>query len=352
MGVPLRGTRLRREEEEERLSTRSGQSPPAALRDADEDPVRGRIIALQRASGNRAVSQLLRDAATGSAFGLGGGPASFSPLPPSLSLPADYVEKRNAEIEPKIRSFLEKEKPRIQGQIMMGASIAEIVDLVRSNVPEASQLAPAQVADLIRKHFAPLTISEHRGPGDKAGQKSELLATLRNTMKKIPTEIGFESERGWAKVTLEGVEAGLKADGGAEASLEVGWDKTIGVNTEVAAGPGKIKFGVSIEPPASAGDPVKWEMKLAFVTGGGGAPGPDKLAAVVSKGASGIRELIAEARRTGGTSPGMIKESFAPVKEALDTLAKLVGAEGATIGVSVEGEGPDVRVQATLKFSF
>lgn len=327
---------------------RRADVPRAAEVRPEENAVLARIAALQRASGNRAVSHLLRDAAPSSAPMFGG---PLSGLPPSLNLPADYIEKQNVEIERKIADYLERERPRIQGRILLGHSIAELVDQVRTNVPEALRLAPAQVAAAIRKHFAPLSITEHRKPDDTQGQKSELVARLRNTMSKIPTELGIENERGWAKVTMSGVEAGVKS-GDAEASLEVGWDKTIGAATEVAAGPGKIKFSASIAPPEKSGDPVKWEMSLAFVQGGGGAAGAEKLAEVVGKGEAGIRSLIEEARKGGDASPGKIKEAFAPVKGAIDALSKLIGAEGVTIGVSVEGDGPDVRLQATIKVSF
>ena len=79
-------------------------------------------------------------------------PTSSSGLPPSLNLPADYAVRRQAEAEAKVREYLDKEKPRVEGQIIIGASVAELVDLMRRNVPEARELAPEQIAQFLRRY--------------------------------------------------------------------------------------------------------------------------------------------------------------------------------------------------------
>lgn len=154
-------------------------------------------------------------------------PTSSSGLPPSLNLPADYAVRRQAEAEAKVREYLDKEKPRVEGQIIIGASVAELVDLMRRNVPEARELAPEQIAQCLRRYFAPLTIAEHRKPGDKEGADKELVAALRNALSKIPTELGIERAHGWAKVTMSGYEVGIRNED-LEAGAEVGWDKSFG----------------------------------------------------------------------------------------------------------------------------
>jgi len=192
------------------------------------DPVLDRIVALQAASGNRAVARLLRAGEGWAVPGLAPtSPTSSSGLPPSLNLPADYAVRRQAEAEAKVREYLDKEKPRVEGQIIIGASVAELVDLMRRNVPEARELAPEQIAQCLRRYFAPLTIAEHRKPGDKEGADKELVAALRNALSKIPTELGIERAHGWAKVTMSGYEVGIR-NKDLEAGAEVGWDKSFG----------------------------------------------------------------------------------------------------------------------------
>lgn len=312
------------------------------------DPVLDRIVALQAASGNRAVARLLRAGEGWAVPGLAPtSPTSSSGLPPSLNLPADYAVRRQAEAEAKIREYLDKEKPRVEGQIIIGASVAELVDLMRRNVPEARELAPEQIAQCLRRYFAPLTIAEHRKPGDKEGADKELVAALRNALSKIPTELGIERAHGWAKVTMSGYEVGIR-NKDLEAGAEVGWDKSFGGHATV----GNVKFAAKVSPPEEAGGPMKWEAQVTLPEADDPVPIASRLSEVVSRAEKATHEAADRARRSGVPSMGELSKLFSPVKEALGALSAIAGVSGPTVGVKIEGEGPKISVQATLTFTF
>ena len=312
------------------------------------DPVLDRIVALQAASGNRAVARLLRAGEGWAVPGLAPtSPTSSSGLPPSLNLPADYAVRRQAEAEAKVREYLDKEKPRVEGQIIIGASVAELVDLMRRNVPEARELAPEQIAQFLRRYFAPLTIAEHRKPGDKEGADKELVAALRNALSKIPTELGIERAHGWAKVTMSGYEVGIR-NKDLEAGAEVGWDKSFGGHATV----GNVKFAAKVSPPEEAGGPMKWEAQVTLPEADDPVPIASRLSEVVSRAEKATHEAADRARRSGVPSMGELSKLFSPVKEALGALSAIAGVSGPTVGVKIEGEGPKISVQATLTFTF
>ena len=312
------------------------------------DPVLDRIVALQAASGNRAVARLLRAGEGWAVPGLAPtSPTSSSGLPPSLNLPADYAVRRQAEAEAKVREYLDKEKPRVEGQIIIGASVAELVDLMRRNVPEARELAPEQIAQCLRRYFAPLTIAEHRKPGDKEGADKELVAALRNALSKIPTELGIERAHGWAKVTMSGYEVGIR-NKDLEAGAEVGWDKSFGGHATV----GNVKFAAKVSPPEEAGGPMKWEAQVTLPEADDPVPIASRLSEVVSRAEKATHEAADRARRSGVPSMGELSKLFSPVKEALGALSAIAGVSGPTVGVKIEGEGPKISVQATLTFTF
>ena len=274
-------------------------------------------------------------------------PTSSSGLPPSLNLPADYAVRRQAEAEAKVREYLDKEKPRVEGQIIIGASVAELVDLMRRNVPEARELAPEQIAQCLPRYFAPLTIAEHRKPGDKEGADKELVAALRNALSKIPTELGIERAHGWAKVTMSGYEVGIRNED-LEAGAEVGWDKSFGGHATV----GNVKFAAKVSPPEEAGGPMKWEAQVTLPEADDPVPIASRLSEVVSRAEKATHEAADRARRSGVPSMGELSKLFSPVKEALGALSAIAGVSGPTVGVKIEGEGPKISVQATLTFTF
>src|SRR4051794_6616958 len=155
-----------------RVRKREPELAPGAEPEAEPNPV----LLLQQAAGNGAVSRLLqRDALSmrdptplGSPAGGVGGLGSAGGLGPGLSIDPNFVAKRQEEISGKVTAYLAANEPVVQGKIAEGVSIAELVDLVRTNVPEAREMAPEQIANLLRK-WSKITIAEHRLPTDQKG---------------------------------------------------------------------------------------------------------------------------------------------------------------------------------------
>jgi hypothetical protein len=82
-------------------------------------------------------------------------------------------------------------------------------------------------------------------------------------------------------------------------------------------------------------------------------PSIEKLPAVFGQGETALRGVTSHALQSGVPSPGAVTELFKPVKEAMNALSSITGAgKGPVVGVKVEGEGPNVSVQANVTFSF
>ena len=326
----------------ERRDPKLPEREPVHVCEAQPD----RILRLQQSAGNAAVSRLLqRDA-----FSMRG-PSSLvpplgsgSPLGPNLSIDPDYVFKRQEEVRGKIRVYLDANKPRIQGQIVVGASMAELVDLVRSNVPESRELAPEQVAGVLRK-WSDMTIAEHRLPTDKKGAESEALATIKNALGKIPTEAKLERDGAFVKVSLGGLEAGYEKDEDTKATIGSESGKDVAINLAAKG----VHFVGKIEP-GSGGEPTKWELGLTF-------PGEDMVPLIPTLGrvfgaASSAVGQVASDVKGGKTTVGKVKKQWEPVKGAIDALSGIASQSSISFGVKVEGEGKEIKATATLTVTF
>src|SRR3954452_18972288 len=164
------------------------------------------LLGLQGAAGNRAVARamLQRDVL----------PGLNTPLDPSIMAGLD---KRQREVEAKIRAWVAQQQDRIRGEVVTGMSLPEVIDLVRSNVKEATELPPETVGKIAASAVAPMSIPAHRlDQRDK-----ELGAELRNAMANVPTELQIGGAGAWAKISISGLEAAAKL-GGAELSGEAG----------------------------------------------------------------------------------------------------------------------------------
>ena len=218
-----------------------------------------RVLQLQADAGNTAVTALLqRDGVSVSGLSMRN-PPSTGGLPPLMGgIDLNYIEKRQREVKQKIRAYLDDEREKVQGQISIGASMAELIDRVRTNVPDSHELAPEQIAEVLRA-WSPITIAEHRLPGDVKGAESEFLATARNAFSKIPTEAKVERNGAYVKLSLGGLEAGFERDEDHKASVGTESGKDVGVN--IVSGP--VHFAAKIEP-GEAGGPAKWEIGMTF----------------------------------------------------------------------------------------
>src|SRR5436190_1850977 len=236
------------------------------------------VLQLQAGAGNAAVTALIqRDGLSMR------NPPSFGTPPLAGGIDLNYIEKRQREIKVKIRTYLDGEREKIQGQISVGASMAELIDRVRTNVPEAHEMAPEQIGDVLRT-WSPITIAEHRKPGDVKGAESELLATARNAFSKIPTEAKLEHHGAYVKLSLGGLEAGFERDEDHSVSVGTESGKDVGVN--IASGP--VHFAAKLEP-GEAGGPVKWEVGMTF-------PGDDPVPLLGSAAPPGVRRRTRSSR--------------------------------------------------------
>jgi hypothetical protein len=175
---------------------------------------------------------------------------------------------------------------------------------------------------------------------------SELAAMVRNVMG-IKTELAIERPHGWVKLSASGYEVGLRK-GQFEASGEVGWDKSFGTKGRV----GNVYFGAAVKPPEKPGDGIGWEAELSFPFEGATVPMLDRLPGVMSAANGAIGSLASDAAERGLPPPAQIVKAFAPVKEAVEGLSRVAKVQGPTFGIKAEGDGPGVKVMATLTVPF
>jgi hypothetical protein len=242
-------------------------------------------------------------------------------------------------------------------------SLPEVIDLVRTAVKEATELSPETVGKIATSAVAPMSIPAHRlDQRDK-----ELGAELRNAMANVPTELKIGGAGAWAKISISGLEAAAKlggADvtgeagpssgsvgvkkGGSEAKAEVDWDeKTIALDTKV--GPiglgGKIGMGKS-------GSPDKWELHIGVPRAGAlGALLPSTQKAVHEAG-DAVSGIIRHLRNGGRPDDAVVQAHFKTIKQGIEPLSKLAVENAVSFGISVSGDGPDVRVEAGLIWRF
>ena len=328
-------------------------APPAAPVDA--------LLALQAAAGNRAVSRALlqRDAlqVTAPPSVL---PGLNTPLDPSIMAGLD---KRQREVEAKIRAWVGEHQDQIRGEVVTGMSLPEVIDLVRSSVKEATELPPEAVGKIAASAVAPMSIPAHRlDQRDK-----ELGAELRNAMANVPTELKIGGAGAWAKISISGLEAAAKlggADvtgeagpssgsvgvtkGGAEAKAEVNWDeKTIALDTKV--GPiglgGKIGMG-------KTGSPDVWELHIGVPRAGALGPLLPSTQKAVHEAGDAVSGIIRHLRSGGKPDDAVVQAHLKTIKQGIEPLSKLATENALSFGISVSGDGPEVRVEAGIIWRF
>lgn len=293
------------------------------------------VLDLQRSAGNAAVTALLqRDV-----------PSVLAPPAPNLNISPDFVEKRDKEIQRKITAYLNAEKSRIQGRIVIGWSMPEFVDLVRTQLPESVEIGPERVAQIIRGWSTEMSIPEHRKPGDADGAESELIATIKNSFSKIPTSVKVKKSGMFFQVSLSGVEAGLGDADGDKLSVGSKSGRDVGVNVVV----GKIHFAAQVEP-GKPGDPAHWEVNLSF-PGNDPMPLMGSLGQLFGSASSSIGHAAADVH-AGKATTGSLKQQWAPVKNAVSALSTIADHQIVSLGLKVEGDGPAISATATLTVNF
>jgi hypothetical protein len=326
---------------------REHEPPPAPAPEPEEpasETAADGVLELQRTAGNHATTaalqrqslQFTNPPSVSSSIGTGG-------LPPNLVPSADFIVKQDAEIKGKIRTYLDGNKPVVTGHITTGWSMAELVDLVRTNVPEATRLPPETIGKLLTEWAAPQTIAAHRLPGDVKGAESELVATVKNAFSRIPTEVKLERKGAYVQLSLSGLEAGFKQDEENKFSVGSGSGKDVAVNIAVKG----VSFAAKVEP---AGEKTKWEAGLMF-RGDELVPMLGALGGLFGSANSAIGNVSSELRG-GKVETDRLKAQFAPVKEAAEAVSAIAKHTAVTFGVKVEGEGGEVKATATLTVSF
>jgi len=315
------------------------ERPPEEVKPPEDAP--DALQELQSGAGNRAMTGLLqRDALSMR----DPPPSGLGTLPLAGGIDFAYIERHQREVKQKILAYLDGEREKVQGQIAVGASMAELIDRVRTNVPESRELAPEQIAEVLRA-WSPITIAEHRTPGDVKGAENELIATARNAFSKIPTSVKLERKGAFVELSLGGLEAGLEQDEEHKVSVASESGRDVGVN--IVSGP--VHFGAKVEP-GEAGGPVKWEIGLTF-------PGDDPVPLIGSLGgvfgaANSSLGKLASDLRAGKTDVEKVKAQWAPVKEATEAVKGILGHSGVSASIKVEGEGGAIAVTASLTVTF
>ena len=209
----------------------------------------------------------------------------------------------------------------------------------------------------------PMTIAPHR----LQQRDKELTAELRNALGKLPTELKVGGAGAWAKVSISGLEAGAKVGtaqvtgqagpgsatgtvkkGGVEAEVEVDWDeKTIALDTKV--GPiglgGKIGMG-------KAGSPDTWEIHLGVPRAGALGPLLPSTQKAVRDAGDAVSGIISHLRAGGRADDPVISRYKKTIKDGLEPVGKMAEQNAVTWGISVTGDGPDVRVEGSFTWRF
>jgi hypothetical protein len=335
----------------------------------DEEPAAvvpaspGAVLALQAAAGNQAVARALlqRDA-----FALVTQQAA--PVLPGINGPLDPsimagLDKRQKEVEGRIRAWMVEHQAEIRGQVVTGMSLPEVIDLVRTSVKEATELAPETIGKLAQAVVSPMSIAPHR----LEHREKELAAELRNAMANVPTELKIGGAGAWAKISISGLEAAAKVGGaeltgeagpssgsvavkkgGAEAKAEVDWDeKTIALDTKV--GPiglgGKIGMG-------KAGGADSWEIHIGVPRAGALGPLLPSTQKAVGQAGDAVSGIIRHLRAGGKPGDDVVQDHLKTIKKGVEPLSKLTAENAVSFGVSVSGDGPEVRVEASLIWRF
>jgi len=305
------------------------------------DPTLARVLHLQRSAGNRAVARLLaRQEAAPPAAGQQPwtfNPLQVDPLKAAQGLGTEGVAKNLSRAQ----MYVEREREKIEAYVKAGWSMAELIDLVRKNVPEALDLLPDSIDGVIRTVIR-LPIADHRRPDDRQGVKAELVARVRNASGKAPQDPKIEN--GWVHLSVGGIEAGVRK-GDVEGQVEAGLDK-IGVKIGV----GRVKVGAEIEPPDHEGK-AKWTLQLA-VAEEDAVPAMEELGKATSEGVSSVTSMARSLASGKKVTEAEVRETFKNAKEAVEKVSATAKAKGITFGIKAEGQGPDIRVQATLTIVF
>jgi hypothetical protein len=170
------------------------------------------------------------------------------------------------------------------------------------------------------------------GPAVARAGDPEVVERLKKLFRSIPTEVKWKMAPG-ASVAIDVSGATLALDGGkTKNTVQVGWDKTVQLSTEVA--------GMTFE--ASVG-PQNWSMTFTI---GKKAPNISDMESVFKNGEAAIRGVVSNLDKVDFRDPGKTKDLLSPyldpIKAAVDTASKTAALRPGevNVGAFVQGTMP------------
>ncbi len=272
------------------------------------------------------------------------------PSPGSLWTPPAPVEDPLPRVRPKILAWLEPQRADLENRALFtnsglspdrGISMPELIAMVREHVPEALQLQPPQIAEIIRA-WSHVQIPEHKLVGGTVAD-SEVAAAISNVLGKPGTIRVERPSRGWMEVTAGGIEIGRDDRAPVDVTGTVGWDGSIGASLSVH----NVKGSFQISPNRT------WQVQIA-IPAGATVPVVNQMSNVFNTANHAARTVAGQVDAAGGrvnaVSVDVLRDGLGPVKDSIDTLSSITDKENpVSFGVTASGDfGGGIAVEATV----
>lgn len=350
--------------DDDRADEATGRRP---RRRATPDPA-AHLLLLQRHAGNRAVAGWL----------------SRSSLTDVSTAVAGAVQQRDEldrRLRPAVIAYLAQQRADFALLLPDRLSMPEIVDMVRTNVPDARQLDILVIEQIVEGVFGPGAIRPHRV--DREGMQAELAAHLRNAMGDLPTEVRLvQGEHGYLRVSVSGVEAGLgpvraqaSPSGGqlevkgrrAGVTASVGADygdvgragrtSDAGVGTRfgIEGHAGPVRFAGAVAKD-DRGDWARWSFEVGFPELGARDPDFEAVTRTMNAAGRAMTEIVRRVQAGASPTDRALATSLDVVQAGMEAIAEVAerrtGGPGVGVGIQAEGRGDEVRALATVTIRF
>jgi hypothetical protein len=325
------------------------------------EPGVARVLALQRAIGNRATGRLLaRDGPTadaplsdslfdpiasrpGAGFGLGPLPGLRYVPPPPLSPLIDAA----------IRQYISEHKFQVQQGLLDGTtSMPEIVADIRSNCLPAQQATPDQIADIVQQEWGGVKIPQSRKNMTVAGLESQLAARIANALKAVPTSVKFRIGPTSIELGIDGAQISAKVGKATITGQASPTGDSFGLTTKV----GDTEFAAKIEKDGSTYS--KWSLALKIPVIGkpvDAVPDPAALTALVTPAEAAVGRAVAKIAAGAKPTDSAVTDEFKNIKPAIDALTTATAErKGPSVSISggVSGDSKGWMAGITLVVTF
>ena len=308
----------------------------AALSVADGETRERMVNRLQAEHGNRYLQRLVLQR---NGQQQGGASAAPNLLDPNMMRRAALrvIEQQQAPV----RQWIEQNTARLQG-----LTLAEIVLLVRHHVPEAANLAEAEIQSIAREwashhHVSIPTASAGSARPTFSLADSQAVSNVRTAVQgafKLAVE-GIdivEGQHGRINVSVSGVTAELRQGGerageqgqsGAVVSGVLNWGGSVGVATAWQG----WHFSGTLSSE-------RWSLNLSF-PGDSAVPDLTQLTRVFQEGEKAMRGMAVSVANAGDihAAQDAIRSQLPPVREAVEAVSSLAQAQRLSLGISVSG---------------